>query len=255
MAKYQPHTTHPFNRKQGIFLMSFIVLICWLYFFNGHADLLRISIYFYATMLIAILSGPLSRASFYIRFRNVFRTAVLILSLLLLYLPFVIERNWSQWNLHALPAGLAIGGFLLIVDFKGFKKAIFGVPVLLPIQTRERVMELITLVLDTIGEEILFRGVFLFILYEHFGLVSVAIVSIAFVLRHALAWRASSVYSTKAYIMQFALSVLVSFVFVFTQSLIACIITHVIFNIREICILCKRPAMISAAKQNLFNDY
>ena len=252
--------SNPFTVKQGTFLIAFAALIACLIAFSVPIDIIRASIYFYALMLVLILTGTIRKIPLYRKInwlRWALRYFTVALPIAMMLVAFLIENRWqiSKLQLQYLILGALVGLTFLFVDYHAVKKDISGVQTKLAIRRSDRIFQLGITVSTSVCEELFFRGVLLFILYEHIGILAILIVSIAFFLSHYLNWSAAGYYSRKAYFLQFALSITTGLIFVLTQSLAACIIAHIVFNAREIYILCKRPSVSLVNNSNLFNDY
>jgi len=167
----------------------------------------------------------------------------------------MFEGNWGSWSIAHIGIGFLVGFVFLVVDYKGIKKSIKGLRSKLPIKKNDRIRQMSLIAIDSVGEELFFRGVLLFWLNHYLGVISVFIVSVAFFLSHYLHWKAQHIFLLKSYLFQFILSIALGILFILTESLLVCIVAHIVFNFREMWVLLKRPTESNVHEKPLFNDY
>lgn len=125
-----------------------------------------------------------------------------------------------------------------------------------PITIRNFLISFFYILYSIISEEVYFRLFLIGYFKDYFGLFSVLISSIFFIHAHYINRWANIAFTKKAYFLQFLLSILIGVFFFYTDSLLLCIFSHLIFNSILWMPLVKR-LFISRKKQSisLFNDY
>lgn len=111
------------------------------------------------------------------------------------------------------------------------------------------------LFLVVIAEEIFFRGYIILELSKKFGILSVIISSLLFVLTHYVNRWANIMFTLKSYVFQFILSIILGCIMYYMNALIPCVLGHIIFNYSQIIHLISSYRKKSNNSECFFTDY
>ncbi|OEH94283.1 CPBP family intramembrane glutamic endopeptidase [Bacillus solimangrovi] len=139
---------------------------------------------------------------------------------------------------------------LLIFRLKECYQTIKTTQLFEPLNNTDFLRMLCQSILLLIGEEILFRGVFFQTLYNEKYAVELIVLNILiFVYYHYFNRFSASIYKTKDYIFHGLLAINLSVLYIYTQSLFLCIISHFIYNSISILSLLLRSSIYQNFKK------
>ncbi|MBS4535042.1 CPBP family intramembrane metalloprotease [Clostridium sp. D2Q-14] len=99
--------------------------------------------------------------------------------------------------------------------------------------TKQKFTRINVILIASVFEELFFRGYIQYTLFAQFGLVSVPITSLLFILSHYVS-PTSKYFNIKVYLLQFTLSIILGGFYICTENILLCILGHLIFNLSEL---------------------
>ena len=110
-------------------------------------------------------------------------------------------------------------------------------------------------ILALVSEEIFFRMYLVNRLAGKVGICGVLISSLAFLIAHYLNRWANKMFNLKKYASVFLLGIILSIVYYISNSIIPCIILHLLYNSSDFIQLIKKLVIKKADSELLFDDY
>lgn len=226
----------PLGNKQrsyfAIFAIGSVIIIAACFEFQLNQHELAVAFASYAVILLQ------SRVQLS-RFIHGFSAAPIITRLLrygFSFLPLLFIRipklNSLQWGIPVAIAWAIALQFPSLPDFKITISSEFAA-LLPPLSRMDKFRNVLHPILSAIAEEFFYRGVLLNLLRTYIGPWAILVVSISFVLEHFLQRNAPYIFTRRDYIFQLLLSLGLSTVFYLSESLLGCMLGHVVYNLPE----------------------
>lgn len=182
------------------------------------------------------------------------------------YLPMVLPIFFFHLNpdkvnyIGGASLGILIGILLLLSNYKQNIEIIFGenIKSKVPINSKEITNEIYTAFIAPICEELFYRYFLIGILYPIIGYYSIISSTLLFVYSHFINRWANVMFDVKSYIYHFVTGALFSILYIYTRSILGCMIAHIIFNSIDLFTLYKRLRITkkhSEESSGLFDDY
>lgn len=233
--------------------MAIIILIILLLIITGvNINIIRVSIIYFVYLVTLTISPYITN----IPMSRIFRHLIVYISML--YPFFLFDVKAGSFGLLNIFFGLCLGLFFVLLNFSQFKTTIFSLSftIFIPISIKEKIIKITIAVVMPILEEIFFRATIISLLIDELKYYSIIVSSFLFVLAHFLHVWADTKFNKKAYFYQLIVGILLSLLYVITESLISCIIAHFFFNLWKILEIYKRPIKDkSYDNKSIFNDY
>lgn len=156
--------------------------------------------------------------------------------------PFVNKKNVVNIErfVYVFFITLCLMIIILLLSLKELKISICSKETKIPLNEKYFYIEIIKFTYSVVSEEFFFRLFLITFLHQHYGLLSIPLSACIFVYLHYINRWSNKMFSIKSYIMQFLFSLIVGFAFIYTNSIVLCIIFHSIFNCSELIIIVKR---------------
>lgn len=138
-------------------------------------------------------------------------------------------NNDPNISLLTVTLSLLFPGLLLMTRYKENYHIFFASSILKSPKKKIFIRNLLQIIFFTIGEEVLFRKVYFYYVNNNY-LIFFIFNSLIFVYLHYFNRFSNNLYSIKDYFYQFILNFWLCFLYIFTDSIILCIISHFTYN-------------------------
>jgi len=160
-------------------------------------------------------------------------------------------------NIKGCALGILIGGFFILTNWKHNKLYISdkNYVTLSVISKEDFSFKMFTMFYCIVSEELFFRYFLIGYLENFIGLYSVVVSALLFVHGHFINRWAKKNFTMKSYVYHLLTGVFLGLIFLFTKSVIGCVIAHTIFNSPEIVVFMKRFLLNYRKCDDFFGDY
>lgn len=157
----------------------------------------------------------------------------------------------------SIAVSFSVGIFLLLISLKNLVRVITGnyQEFHKQLKALEFYELLVKFFLNIIGEELFFRIFIVESLRGKHYFVIIIISSVIFVHAHYINRWANAKYDSKAYFFHFIVGISLTSVYLVTNSLLACFISHFLFNTPLLISTCRRYLNAKKYENFSFNDY
>lgn len=145
--------------------------------------------------------------------------------------------------------------FILLWNRMEYIEAIHGFYSNISMRPLEFANKMFSNILALVSEEIFFRMYLVNRLAGKVGICGVLISSLAFLIAHYLNRWANKMFNLKKYASVFLLGIILSIVYYISNSIIPCIILHLLYNSSDFIQLIKKLVIKKADSELLFDDY
>lgn len=203
------------------------------------------------TLGIAFASYALVVAQVRVRLRNyvrgfrgaatttrLIRSAVFFIPLLFLGLPSLQSQAWG------IVAGFAFGAALQLLQLSDLRLTLSRdyLSLLPPLSAENKFRDTFHPVLIAIAQEYFYRGVILYVLMPYIHLWAVIVATAFFVFEHVMHFNASRQWDRTDLFFQALLSLGLSLIFFFSQSLLGSMLGHIAYNLPSVIHTLRRPS-------------
>ncbi|PEM85143.1 hypothetical protein CN558_22365 [Bacillus wiedmannii] len=236
-------------KKQLIALCTFFCLFLILYNLDTK---LSIVIFFFCLVIIFITFVPSLWKR--IQYSMLLNTIIYYLPL---YLPcfFIYPKIETPDHLYGIALGFLLGFLLLLSNYKHNKRYVSNenYQIFRVITLKRLIYDYFKSIYSVVGEELFFRYFLIGYLFEEIGFSVVVLSTSLFVLIHYLNRWANLHFNLRSYMYHALVGLSLSVLFIYTQSILGCIIAHLIFNSPHFVVILKRYKNRKA--KVLFDDY
>lgn len=158
--------------------------------------------------------------------RRLLRLGVFFLPIIFLGPPILNELTWGVL------AGIACGAIFLLARLPELRFNLSGefIAILPPLSPEDKFREVFSLVFGAVGQEYFYRGVVLYALVQYLGIGAVVVSAVFFTIEHLLHAGAQQTFDRRDYLLQTLLALSLGGIFYFSESLLGCMLGHVIYN-------------------------
>lgn len=188
------------------------------------------SSFLFGLPLLVMGFGPSIYRVIYLNKRYWFIPICLSMSIGLLFIElsdtYINEDNFLQIIILTIILPLA----LLLARYRDIKESYTVAKILDPLKMGEFLKMFFQAIWLLVAEEVLFRAVFFQTFNSKYLVYLLILNSLIFIYYHYFNRFSSSIYQVKDYIFQGILALILSFLYVETQSILLCIVAHFIYN-------------------------
>lgn len=240
-----------FFKKQGISIAIEVILLFILYALNAN----KLHIYLTGTVLLITLDETF--APFILKRFHFTDALDAIFYYLAFYYHIVYIRLFNvkaNYNILIILVTLIAVVTLVLVNFKDYKTMITGIHSKIPIKVSQYISIVISNLIAIVAEEILFRMFLLNLCVTMKPALAIILSSLVFTFSHYVNRWANVIFKLKNYFFIFILGIVLAIAYIYTKSLLLCIILHFVYNSSDFLSLTRR--VFRKEKDSLlFNDY
>lgn len=233
-----------------------MIIIVYLSIFTEKV-LIALILFFWLLNVITLTFLPICtrwmRQNKYLNFLRI----LLYYPTLLLPAIFLNPTSINSNHFSGVIMGIFCAVILLFANYREIKQCISNDNFLtkMPINKNDIITSIFSVTLTPISEEIFYRYVLTYYLFQMFSWSGIVIVALIFVHLHLMNRWANVNFSKRSYLIHFVSSIILSILFIYTGSILGCIIAHSIFNSSSVILIVKRIKNSKKQSKQIFNDY
>ncbi len=212
-----------YPQKKIVIIGILVITTVFLYLLESK---LAIPLFFYVLLSLRHVILAKTRVTL-----KIYGVGILIFCVVFFVAFRVSSCTVTKGALIGIPAGAGAGLLFIALRYKDvvlfFDEMFFALRPMTPLYVIIR--SILGVAAAAVYQEIFFRG-YLICALSSFGVFSIVVSSLLFVLDHFLTWRAGRAFTGKDYVYLFLLSCALGVNYYYTGSLVGCILGHLIFN-------------------------
>lgn len=242
-------------KKQIITDLILLITLIAACFMNADRNILIVTFFFFINTLGITFIPSIRGFKYAGTLRHIIYYLPMILPLFFFSLPLDRVNNFE-----GIIFGVLIGVLLLLSNYKQNLEIILGESIKskTPVDRGQIISEAFTAFIPPVCEELFYRYFLIGVLYHSIGYYSIIISTLLFVYSHYINRWADVMFNAKSYIYHTITGVLFSMLYIYTGSILGCIIAHILFNSMDLVVLYKRirnTRKQAQSKGSFFDDY